>query len=58
MFGDDEDEGETHPHLSQPLHQWSARERTETSVRDEWKLHFGLQSSRLKVATAAKCFSA
>ena len=27
----------------------SARERTETSVRDEWKLHFGLQCSRLKI---------
>ena len=36
-------------------HGWTAKracERTETSVRHGWKLHFGLQCSRLKVATS------
>ena len=48
MFGDDEDEDEAHPHLSQPSAR--ARERRQACDMD------GLQCSRLKVATATKCF--
>ena len=35
-------------------HHDNACERTETSVRHGWKLYFGLQCSRLKVAAATK----
>ena len=60
MSGDDEDEdeGEASTLVTATASVKRACERTETSVRDGWKLPLGLQCSRLKVATATKCFSA